>query len=344
MVIYMKAEQIVFTRKNTAELLRTDAIEPGEGQVMVKTCYSTVSCGTERANITGEANISVAEGPSVSFPRYAGYSSSGIIVEKGAAVKDLAIGDRVVVSWGSHKSYNTVDAANVTKVESEKITMAEAALMHIGTFSMGAIRKTRLEIGESALVMGLGILGLFAVQLLRAAGAAPIIAVDPVKERRDIALNLGADYVFDPTEEEFVGKVRHAAGKGVAVAIEVTGIGVGLNQALDCMARYGRVALLGCTRESDFTVDYYRKVHGPGITLIGAHTQARPTVESHPGWFTQRDDIRAIMRLCEHGRMDLGKMILETHDPFECKEVYERLVKDRCFPPVVQFKWTGDRV
>ena len=202
----------------------------------------------------------------------------------------------------------------------------------------------RLEIGESALVMGLGILGLFAVQLLRAAGAAPIIAVDPVKERRDIALNLGADYVFDPTEEEFVGKVRHAAGKGVAVAIEVTGIGVGLNQALDCMARYGRVALLGCTRESDFTVDYYRKVHGPGITLIGAHTQARPTVESHPGWFTQRDDIRAIMRLCEHRRMDLGKMILETHDPFECKEVYERLVKDRCFPPVVQFKWTGDRV
>ena len=237
-----------------------------------------------------------------------------------------------------------MDAANVTKVESEKITMAEAALMHIGTFSMGAIRKTRLEIGESALVMGLGILGLFAVQLLRAAGAAPIIAVDPVKERRDIALNLGADYVFDPTEEEFVGKVRHAAGKGVAVAIEVTGIGVGLNQALDCMARYGRVALLGCTRESDFTVDYYRKVHGPGITLIGAHTQARPTVESHPGWFTQRDDIRAIMRLCEHRRMDLGKMILETHDPFECKEVYERLVKDRCFPPVVQFKWTGDRV
>ena len=117
-------------------------------------------------------------------------------------------------------------------MESEKITMAEAALMHIGTFSMGAIRKTRLEIGESALVMGLGILGLFAVQLLRAAGAAPIIAVDPVKERRDIALNLGADYVFDPTEEEFVGKVRHAeSGAGLHGQIRKSGA-VGLHQGI----------------------------------------------------------------------------------------------------------------
>ena len=40
------------------------------------------------------------------------------------------------------------------------------------------------------------------------------------------------------------------------------------------------------TRHSDFNIDYYRKVHGPGITLIGAHTNARPKSESHPGWWT----------------------------------------------------------
>ena len=53
---------------------------------------------------------------------------------------------------------------------------------------------------------------------------------------------------------------------GVAnVGIEVTGVGVGvgLDGILDCMARFGRVALLGCTRDKEFSIDYYRKVHGP---------------------------------------------------------------------------------
>lgn len=336
----METKQIVFTEKDTAELLTTETAEPDADQVMVKTMFSTISCGTERANITGNANVSCAAGPAVTFPRYSGYSSSGIVVKKGENVTEFEIGDRVVVSWGAHKTYNTAKTANVTKIESNKISLEEAALMHIGTFPMAAIRKTRLEVGESALIMGLGILGLMAVQLAKAAGAVPVIAVDPVKERRDIALSLGADYAFDPTEADFAEKVKKVTKGGANIAIEVTGLGIGLNQALDCMARYGRVALLGCTRDSDFTVDYYRKVHGPGITMIGAHTIARPTTESHPGWFTQKDDIKSIMRLCEYDRLNLKKIIFETHSPEECTEVYTRLVNDRNFPPVVQFDWS----
>ncbi|MBQ8189935.1 MAG: zinc-binding alcohol dehydrogenase [Lachnospiraceae bacterium] len=336
----MEAKQIVFTSKNMAELLDNPEKEPNADQVMVQTHFSTISCGTERANITGDANVSVVDGPSISWPRYAGYSSSGIVVKKGENVKEFEIGDRVVVSWGAHKAYNTAETVNVTKIESDKISLEEAALMHIATFPMAAVRKTRLEVGESALIMGLGILGLFAVQFAKAAGATPVVAVDPVKERRDIALSLGADYAFDPMEENFVSKVKEVTKGGANIAIEVTGIGAGLNQTLNCMARYGRVALLGCTRNSDFSVDFYRKVHGPGISLIGAHAFARPKQDSYPGWFTQKDDIKSIMRLCEFGRIDLKKMIFETHSPQECTEVYTRLVNDRTFPPVVQFDWT----
>ena len=50
------------------------------------------------------------------------------------------------------------------------------------------------------------------------------------------------------------------------MCIEVTGLGVGLIQALDCMKEMGRIALLGCTRSSKFEIDYYGKVHGRGIT------------------------------------------------------------------------------
>ena len=145
--------------------------------------------------------------------------------------------------------------------------------------------------------MGLGLLGQLAVKLLRASGACPIIAVDFVAERRAEALANGADYVFDPNEDGFAEKIKEITGGGVNVAIEVTGVGQGLDLALDCMARFGRVALLGCTRDKNFTIDYYRKVHCPGITLIGAHTMARPLYESHAGLFTHCDDIKAVFKL-----------------------------------------------
>ena len=189
------------------------------------------------------------------------------------------------MSWSLHKSINVVPEENVMKFNETDVSMQDAALCHIATFPLAALRKTRLEIGESMMVMGLGILGLMAVHFAKAAGAAPVIAVDPIAERREKALRFGADYAFDPFEKDFAKKVKEKTDGGVSTAIEVTGFGAGLNQCLDCMARFGRISLLGCTRNKNFTVDYYRKVHGPGIQLIGAHTLARPDFESSPGIF-----------------------------------------------------------
>ena len=339
----MKVKRIVFTDVNRAELLETELPEMHDDQVLVRTCFSTISAGTERANITGDANVSAISAPKVSFPRYSGYNSAGIVEAVGAAVKGLAVGDRAVVYWGQHKTHNLVAADRVVKIENPAVSLEDGAMSFIATFPLAAIRKTRLEMGESALVMGLGILGMSAVKLLRTAGAVPVIAADPKPERRALALRFGADYALDPTEQGFAERVKSLTGGGVAVAIEVTGVGAGFNGALDCMAKFGRVALLGCTRDSDFTVDYYRKIHAPGITVIGAHTIARPEVESHPGWFTHRDDIKAILNLIGSGRMTLADMVEETHDPAECPGVYDRLVHDRKFPVVVQFDWRNTK-
>lgn len=335
----MKNLQIVFTQINTAELLEKPVPQITSSQVLVKTCFSTVSCGTERANITGDPNCSAI--PGVHFPRYSGYSSSGIVVAVGDKVNSVVVGDRVVVSWGTHSTYNVVEEENVVKITSDKISMEEAALFHIYTFPMAAVRKTRIELGESAMVMGLGILGQFAVQLAKTAGAVPVIAADPVASRRELALKLGADYAFDPLEKDFAEKVKLVTNGGVNAAIEVTGVGAGLDECLDCMAKFGRIALLGCTRNSEFQIDYYRKVHVPGIQLIGAHTMARPQEESYPGYFTQRDDIRTIMQMCQYNRLNLKNMVFETHSPCRCQQVYTRLVNDRNFPPVVQFDWNS---
>ena len=339
----MKCKQIVFTEKNKAELLDTEVNEPNANEVMVETIVSTISCGTERANITGDPNVNATGASAVIFPRVSGYNSSGIVVKKGADVKSVEIGDRVVVYWGQHKSYNTVPEGNVVKIEDESISFETAAMSFISTFPMAAIRKTRVEMGESAIVMGLGILGMIAIKLLRASGAVPIIAADPNPRRREIALKNGADFAFDPLSDDFSEQVKKVTDGGANVAIEVTGVGAGFNEALDCMAKFGRVALLGCTRNSDFTVDYYKKIHAPGITVIGAHTMARPNTESHSGWFTHRDDIKAVLKLCSGGRLCLENLIEETHSPIECPEVYNRLIFDKNFPVVVQFDWRDEQ-
>ncbi len=334
----MKNHQIVFTGVNKAELLDIKYRKPQAGEVSVRTEFSTISAGTERANITGDPNVNANGASGVVFPRSSGYSSTGIVEEVGEGVSSVSVGDRVIVYWGKHKRYNTVNEKNVVKITDDAVDPRSAAMAFIATFPMAAIRKTRLEVGESALVMGLGILGIIAVKLLRAAGAVPIIAADPNPKRREAALAAGADHAFDPLAADFADKVKEVCG-GVNVAIEVTGVGAGFNEALDCMAKFGRVALLGCTRNSDFTVDYYKKIHAPGITVIGAHTIARPDNESHPGWFTHRDDICAVMKLISGGRLTLCDIVAETHKPEECGEIYERLVFDKSFPIAVQFDW-----
>lgn len=337
-------KEIVFTDYKKAEyLVKTDMNiqNIGAKQVLIKTAFTTVSAGTERANLLAE-NTSYLNAEIAPFPKVLGYNCAGEVLAVGAEVKSVKAGDRVVAYWSHHRNYNLVPESQVVKIEDESISYRDAAASFIATFPLAAIRKVQLEIGESLLVMGLGILGQIAVKLARIAGACPIIACDPVASRREEALKNGADYVFDPFDKEFAKQVKAVSGGGVQTAIEVTGVGAGLDETLDCMAKFGRVALLGCTRNSDFSIDYYHKVHGPGITLVGAHTQARAMSESSHGNYTHNDDIKAVLKLCAKGRLTLQDIVKETHKPSDCANVYDRLINDKNFPVGVQFDWSGE--
>ena len=333
----MNNKKIVFTSPCVAELLDAKMPEIRADEVLVEIAMSTISSGTERANLVGDPNINSTKGPEVKFPRSAGYSTSGTVVAVGEDVTRLKVGDRVACSWTKHQKYCAVKESRAYLLP-EGVDFPEAALVHIATFPMAAIRKCRVEMGESAIVMGLGVLGLIAVELLHAAGAVPVIAVDPVESKRHQALELGADYALDPFAPDFAKTVKELTGGGAKAAIEVTGKGQGLDMVLDCMARFGRVALLGCTRNSDFSIDYYRKVHGPGITLVGAHTDARPKHESSNGYWTEWDDATSILRLLAGKRLDFACLVQESHTPEDAPEVYTRLANEPAFP-IVQFDW-----
>lgn len=335
----MKTKQILFPAMKEVSLVEAEYTAPGPGELTVNIQFSAVSAGTEKANLFGDRpGTNFAEGEIIAFPRACGYSAAGYVEAVDEDVKDINVGDPVVVFWGFHKGHVTVERRHVVKIP-DGVSMQEASLAFISTFPLAAIRKTKLEIGESAMVMGLGMLGLFAVQYLKSAGAIPVIAVDPIAERREKALEMGADYALDPTEEGFCEKVKALTNGGVNVVIEVTGIGQGLIQALDCMKRFGRVALLGCTRKSNFTIDFYGKVHATGVTIVGAHTIARPRVESFPNCWTEADDIKTALALVAGGRVDFKKMISEIHAPQDCVAVFERLMYDSNFPIGVLFDW-----
>lgn len=329
---------IAFTDVNKAEIIDVGIKEPAADEVLVKLAVSTISSGTERANLmgSGTTNWREAEQKKPVYPRFGGYSSAGVVEKVGANVTKVKPGDRVSVCWSQHSQYTTVTERNVTKIDD--VSFENGAFYNIASFPLAAIRKCRLEIGESAIIMGMGILGMVAVKLLKIGGAVPIIAVDPDAAKREKALELGADYALDPYDPDFAKTAKELTNGGANVGIEVTGIGAGLDGILDCMACFGRVALLGCTRNSDFTIDYYRKVHGPGITLVGAHTAARPKDDSRPGFWTQPDDNIALKILTESGRINLAEMVEETHSPLEGPEIYQRLCNDKTFP-VVQFDW-----
>ena len=334
----MISKQIVFTDVNVVQVQNHEVPDPAAGQVQVRLAVSSISSGTERANLMGSTTVAWNQ-PELEkpiYPRYGGYSAAGVIEKVGEGVTKYQPGDRVALWWCKHDQVQNISEGNVYKLDD--VSFEDAALFHIATFPMAAIRKCRLEMGESAMVMGMGMLGILALQLLRAGGAAPIIAVDPDPAKREKALECGADYALDPFDPQFAENAKRITRGGVNVGIEVTGVGAGLNGMLDCMARFGRVALLGCTRASDFTVDYYRKVHGPGISLIGAHTMARPSKDSRDGWWSQVDDIKALKKLTELGRIHLKDMVDEMHSPDEAPEIYHRLVTEKTFP-LVQFDW-----
>lgn len=337
----MKNTHIIFTKPYTAEVIKNELNETLTGdQVLVRTEYTAISAGTERDNLKNEPNLySLTLEADPPYPRHFGYSGSATVLKVGPDCKRLKPGDRVVVYFGTHSKYAIWPESKLFPIVYDDISMDEAALLVISGFPAEGVRKTRLEFGESALVMGLGILGLIAVQLCHIGGGAPVIAVDMNAERRKLALETGADYALDPTMPDFQDQVKALThGRGIQVAVDAAGNANATTTALTTLCRFGRITLLGCTRHHG-EYDLYHLVHGKGAQIIGANNWARPVVDSMPGNWTAEDDIYAMQKLIHMGRFDMKPLISEIHSPMEAEEVYQRLIGNGGFPIGVLYNW-----
>ena len=123
----MANKSIIFTAPKIAEIVDLEIPRIADDEVLVKLEYSTVSAGTERANLIGDPNTSVNEGPAVSFPRRCGYSSSGVVSAVGSNVTSVKVGDRVACSWTKYSQYFALKESSVYKMDS-LVSFSEGSL------------------------------------------------------------------------------------------------------------------------------------------------------------------------------------------------------------------------
>ncbi len=311
-----------------------------DDHLLIKSDYSVISAGTECAWISGNSNNT-----GEAFPFYPGYSVSGHVVKVGKNVKGYAVGDRAVVPWGGHRSYTVTPAAQVWtgahKISDARVSLKDAALVNIASFTMLGVRRLMVQIGESVMIAGLGLLGQIAVQAARLSGAVPLLVCDLSPERRELALKFGADYAFDPSHPMFFEKILEATNrKGVAATVEVTGQAIALKQALQYAAPLGRVSLLGCIRVPDCQVDFYRDVQSRGISILSADTFHRPKGESQPGMWTEHDDYETILNCLSTGRFNFAPLFSQVVSPADCPEIYNMLLHTKQQPLGIVYDWS----
>ncbi|MBN2711718.1 MAG: alcohol dehydrogenase catalytic domain-containing protein, partial [Planctomycetes bacterium] len=194
----MNGSVVVFRSPEEAclEPFEIQPLKPDE--VLIKSAYSVISAGTEVANLKKLPNtVSYENG----FPHYPGYCGAGYVEAVGAEVEKLKVGDRVIIQWGGHRSHVIKNVKDVFKIQDDAIDLMEASFAHIASFPFLGVRKLKLEIGESVVVAGMGILGAFALQVAALSGAVPVLALDFDPSRRALALKLGAAAAFSPDEE-----------------------------------------------------------------------------------------------------------------------------------------------
>lgn len=315
----MKANVVTALEKGKVGLQTVEVPDPKPGQVQIRVGASVISPGTERAIVLGLENTEQE------YPKALGYSGTGTVTKVGPGVTSLAPGQRVACFALPHSDAGNVNEEFCVPVNSD-LSEEHAAMMALGVIALQGVRKARIELGESVLVLGLGPIGQLAAQFSRINGAVPVLGADKVPDRLRSALRYGADRAFDIGDENWVELLRAETGGGPGVVIESTGSGSAINTALDVVRQYGRVVLLGSARGTS-TVNFYSTVHRRTLTLVGAHIIGNPRVESRPGYWSWRDDARAILALVARGRLDFHDLITERVLWRNAPDAYRNLIE-----------------
>jgi 2-desacetyl-2-hydroxyethyl bacteriochlorophyllide A dehydrogenase len=324
--------QVLYTRPGAMELAVGPIPAPGPTELLLRTRVSLISPGTERAFFLGLPNTTG------SYPQKAGYSNIGEVVAVGSAVTDRQVGDRVATN-GFHAAFITADVAACRPVP-RGLADDQAVFFNLASIALQGVRKARIELGEPVAVVGAGLIGLLALQLARLQGALPAISIDQDGDRLQFALRTGADAALPADDQVTTLLAELCGGEGPAVVVEATGHPDAVPSAFAYARPLGRVVLLGSTRGDTEAVNFYRDVHKKGLTVLGAHNNARPRHESSPGFWREADDQRVALDLLALGRLHVTPYITHRFAWSDAGEAYALLHSWARTPLGMILDWT----
>jgi 2-desacetyl-2-hydroxyethyl bacteriochlorophyllide A dehydrogenase len=331
----MKARQAVVLEPFQVGVREVELPPPAANQILVAAEVSAVSAGTELAVYTGTHQwLKDPTLPDWKFPFRPGYSAAGSIVAVGADVKGWKPGDRVSFP-GNHASAELLtvghERCRLWRLP-PKLDADKAAVAVIARYGLGASIRAGITLGRSAAVLGLGIIGQFALRCLIAAGANPVIGIDAVAMRRKAALAAGADHVIDPT----VGDVKEQLNsylnrRGVEIVADATGVPDAIPTAMALACDGGQVVVVGSPRGKAKEVNFYDDLHRRYIEVTGAHGNMlfEPAHTRLAGAWDIDKAQNWLLATLTSGRLSLDGLITHRIKPEELGTTYEGLLKKK---------------
>lgn len=270
------AQRFVFPEAKRVEV---QVFAPGKveaGDVRVRIAHSLMSTGTENTAFNGIFDPASHWGDYVQYPFYPGYSSSGEVIEIGAGVTSLRPGDRIFTMW-PHASEHVLREVAAFPVPDD-IDLAAANWAALAGVAYVGIRRARIAVGESTVVIGAGPVGQMVIRWAALAGSGRVIAIDPAADRLDLAMAGGATETIAAPVVEALADLRVLNdGRRAHVVIDATGRAASFAEGLALVADFGRMVLVGDTGDptrQHLTSD----VIGRGVEVIAAHGNYMPYV------------------------------------------------------------------
>lgn len=322
--------------------IRVDEVpvpSPGPGQVLVE----VQACGI----CASDLHVAAGATPAGELPQVLGHEAAGDVALVGEGVSDWRVGDRVLVlpAWpcgrcpyciggrenlcralrvpgvdvdGTQAQYALADHRVLTHVPRDVPVEQAAILVDAVATPYHALKRAGVTQGSTVAVVGLGGLGMHAVQLARLAGAATIVGVDidPANLRR--AESWGADAVVDASDGTPARRVRELTEGGVGKAIEFVGRNETIDQTIKMLAPGGRAVIVGLTPERLETL--------PSALLVSNE------LEVVGSFGATMQDVNELVDLLDAGRLDLTRSVTHTYALEEFPAALQQLAERRDAP------------
>lgn len=269
-----------------------------------------------------------------------GYSSAGVVVETGRDSGDLKVGDRVAcggAGFANHAEFNYVPKNLVVKIP-DGVSFEDASCATVGSIALQGVRQCEVHLGESVAVIGLGLMGILAVQMLKASGCR-VIGFDPNAARCALACELGCDKAVS---DNLVGEaMAFSGGHGVdAVLITAaTHSDEPVTVAAEISKKKGRVVATGLVGMNLPRDQYYKKEidfrlscsYGPGRYDPVYEEQGVDYPFGYVRWTEQRN-MAAFLQLVAEGKVTPSRLVTHRFAFDDALDAYQVLLGIRKEP------------